>query len=68
MDNTTVGRGARITRAIIDRFNVVEAGAVIGEDAEEPPENGVLDPSGITVIARGATRVRGGATSLPVLP
>ena len=67
MDNTTVGRGARVTRTIIDRFNVIEPGAVIGEDAEEPPENGVLDPSGITVIARGATRVRGGTTSMPVL-
>jgi glucose-1-phosphate adenylyltransferase len=67
MDNTTVGRGARVARTIIDRFNVIEPGAVIGDDAEEPPENGVLDPSGITVISRGATRVRGGATSLPVL-
>jgi len=62
-----VGRGARVTRTIIDRFNTIEPGAVIGDEVEEPPENGVLDPSGITVIARGATRVRGGTTSMPVL-
>ena len=61
MDNTTVGRGARIRRAIIDRFNAIDAGAVIGEGAEQQPERCVVDPSGITVMARGATRVRGAA-------
>jgi glucose-1-phosphate adenylyltransferase len=66
MDNTTVGRRARIRRAIVDRFNVIDDGAVIGDGAE-PPEAGVLDPSGITVIARGTTRVRGGAPPIPAI-
>ena len=30
MDNTTVGRNARIRRAIIDRFNTVDPNAVVG--------------------------------------
>jgi glucose-1-phosphate adenylyltransferase len=67
MDNSTVGRGARIQRAIIDRFNMIDSGAVIGGGAE-PPEAGFLDPSGITVLARGATRVRGAVPSTLVLP
>jgi glucose-1-phosphate adenylyltransferase len=66
MDNTTVGRDARIHRAIIDRFNAIEPGTVIGEGAERQPERCVVDPSGITVMARGATRVRGAATGEPV--
>ncbi|HEX9244923.1 MAG TPA: glucose-1-phosphate adenylyltransferase [bacterium] len=68
MDNTIVGRGAGIRRAIVDRFNVIEPGAVIGEGAEAPPENGIVDPSGITVLARGATRVRGATPTTPALP
>jgi glucose-1-phosphate adenylyltransferase len=59
MDHTFIRRNARIRRAIIDRFNVVEAGTAIGEGAEAPPETCIVDPSGITVMARGATRVRG---------
>ncbi|HLW60583.1 MAG TPA: glucose-1-phosphate adenylyltransferase [bacterium] len=57
MDNTTVGPHARIRRTIVDRFNTVPAGAVIGEEAE-PPEDAIVDPSGITIVARGTTRVR----------
>ena len=67
MDNTLVGRHSRIRRTIIDRFNVIPSGAVIGE-AAEPPENAVVDPSGITIVARGTTRVRGAAPATPVLP
>jgi glucose-1-phosphate adenylyltransferase len=67
MDNTVVKRNARIRRAIIDRFNVVDVDTVIGEGAETLPETCVLDPCGITVMARGATRVRGVAP-VTVLP
>jgi glucose-1-phosphate adenylyltransferase len=58
MDNTIVGRDARIRRAIIDRFNTIEPGTVIGEGAERQLETCIVDPSGITVMGRGATRVR----------
>ena len=64
MDNTIVGPRARIDRAIVDRFNIVEAGTTIGKDADPTPYGGILDPSGIVVVPRGATRVRG---SIPVL-
>jgi len=63
MDNTTVGRNARIRRAIIDRFNTVDPNAVIGGDSAADGLPGTLDPSGIVVIGRGATRSLG---SLPV--
>jgi len=59
MDNTVVGPNASVRRAIVDRFNVIEPGMTIGEGAEHLPDHAVLDPSGITVLARGATRVRG---------
>ncbi len=64
MDNTTVGRGARLRRAIIDRFNVIEPETLIGWDAERDLQSGILDASGIAVVPRGTTRVRGSA---PVL-
>jgi glucose-1-phosphate adenylyltransferase len=66
MDNTTVGRDAQIRHAIIDRFNAIEPGTVIGEGAEQQPDRCVVDSSGITVMTRGATRVRGLATGEPV--
>ncbi len=67
MDNTVVGRGARIRRAIIDRFNVIEDDARIGWDRDEDLQAGLLDPSGIAVVPRGATRVRGGTPVPPIL-
>ena len=60
MDNTVVGSGARIRRAIIDRFNMIESERTIGWDRARDLEAGLLDlPSGIAVIPRGTTRVRG---------
>ncbi len=67
MDNTVVGRGARIRRAIIDRFNVIEDDVRIGWDRDEDLQAGLLDPSGIAVVPRGATRVRGGTPVPPML-
>jgi glucose-1-phosphate adenylyltransferase len=64
LDNTTVGQGARIRRAIIDRFNVIEPETLIGWDRERDLRAGILDSSGIAVLPRGTTRVRG---STPVL-
>lgn len=61
LDNTTVGRGARIRRAIIDRFNVIAPETEIGWNPEQDLRAGLLDASGIAVVARGTTRVRGGA-------
>lgn len=60
MDNTIVGSGARIRRAIIDRFNLIAQEQTIGWDRTADLAAGLLDlPSGIAVLPRGATRVRG---------
>jgi glucose-1-phosphate adenylyltransferase len=58
MDNTTIGRGARIRRAIVDRFNDIEPETLIGWDRERDLAAGILDSSGIAVLPRGTTRVR----------
>ncbi len=60
LDNTVVGQGARLRRTIVDRFNVIESETVIGHDPERDLRAGILDASGIAVVPRGATRVRGG--------
>ena len=46
MDHTTVGKGARLRRAIVDRFNIIPADAEIGLD---PPPTG----AGTTSTPRG---------------
>ena len=65
LDNTTVGRNARIRRAIVDRFNVIEPETVIGWERDRDAAAGIIpDSSGIPVLPRGTTRVRG---SIPAL-
>jgi glucose-1-phosphate adenylyltransferase len=57
MDHTTIGKGARLRRAIIDRFNVVESGENVGFDRDEDERRRYhVDSSGIVVRARGTTR------------
>ncbi|MDI6771691.1 MAG: glucose-1-phosphate adenylyltransferase [bacterium] len=56
MDHTTVGRGARLRRAIIDRHNVIPDHAEIGIDPARDAQHYKVDPSGIVVLPRGATR------------
>jgi glucose-1-phosphate adenylyltransferase len=56
MDHTTVGKGARIRRAIIDRFNIVPAGAEIGFDPAADRRRWHVDPSGLVVLPRGGRR------------
>lgn len=56
MDNTTVGKGARVRRAIIDRFNIVPADAEIGLDPAADRRRYHVDPSGLVVVPRGGRR------------
>ena len=54
MDYTEIGAGARVTRAIVDRFNRIPAGAHLANEAPDVP--GLVmhrDPTGIVVVARG---------------
>src|SRR5262249_26474085 len=53
MDHTTVGKGAHIRRAVVDRFNIVAAGSEIGLDPDTDRRRWHVDASGIVVMPRG---------------
>jgi glucose-1-phosphate adenylyltransferase len=55
MDHVVIRRGARLRRAIIDRFNEIGPGAHIGYDANADRRAGLhITESGIAVMARGS--------------
>ena len=53
MDYTRVCAGARLNRVIIDRHNVIEAGDMIGFDADKDRQRYVVTPGGVTVVPSG---------------
>jgi glucose-1-phosphate adenylyltransferase len=53
MDFVSVGKGARLRRAIVDRFNIIAADQEIGLDPEVDRTRYHVDPSGLVVIPRG---------------
>ena len=54
MDHTEVGEGARLVRAIVDRYNRIPERTRLGPDVDEAGDLGVhRDPSGIVVVPRG---------------
>jgi glucose-1-phosphate adenylyltransferase len=57
MDHTIVGKGARLRRAIVDRFNIIDAGETVGYDRADDERRGYhVDASGLVVRARGITQ------------
>jgi glucose-1-phosphate adenylyltransferase len=56
MDHTTVGKGAHLRRAIIDRYNIIPAGAEIGLDPAGDRKRYWVDPCGLVVVPRGGRR------------
>lgn len=56
MDYTEVGAGARLTRTIVDRFNIIPPGVRIGGESTEEETRFFRDPSGLVVLERGETR------------
>jgi len=56
MDNTTVGKGARLRRAVVDRFNIIPADSDIGLDPDGDRRRYIVDSSGIVVVPRGGRR------------
>jgi glucose-1-phosphate adenylyltransferase len=57
MDHTTIGKGARLRRAVIDRFNVIEPNESVGFDRDQDERRRYhVDPAGIVIRARGITR------------
>jgi glucose-1-phosphate adenylyltransferase len=56
MDHTTVGKGARLRRAIVDRFNIIPADSEIGIDRLLDRRRHFVDPAGLVVVPRGGRR------------
>jgi glucose-1-phosphate adenylyltransferase len=56
MDHTTVGKGARLRRAIVDRFNIIPADTEIGVDRAQDRRRFHVAPSGLVVVPRGGRR------------
>jgi glucose-1-phosphate adenylyltransferase len=57
MDHTTVGKGAKLRRAIVDRFNIIEPDETAGYNREEDERRRYhIDASGLVVRARGITQ------------
>ncbi len=56
LPSVQVGRGARVTRAVIDRDCVIPDGMVIGEDAKADAERFFRTESGITLVTRDMLR------------
>lgn len=54
MDHTLIGRGARLRRVIVDRFNVVPPGTAIGFDPEQDRARWFTTGSGIVVLPKGS--------------
>jgi glucose-1-phosphate adenylyltransferase len=56
MDHTTVGKGAHLRRAIVDRFNIIAADAEIGLDPAADRRQYHVDSTGLVVVPRGGRR------------
>ncbi|MEW6324898.1 MAG: glucose-1-phosphate adenylyltransferase [Nitrospirota bacterium] len=56
MDYAEIGKGVRLQRTIVDRFNVVAPGTQIGHDRRQDSLHYKVDSSGIVVVPRGPTR------------
>ena len=53
LPESQIGRGARVTRAVIDRGCVIPDGMVIGEDAVLDAQRFYRSENGITLVTRG---------------
>jgi len=58
LDGVVVERGARIKKAIIDKWNVVPAGTTIGHDHDEDRKRYRVTDSGIVVVPRAKDVIR----------
>jgi len=56
MDHTLIGEGARVERAILDRFNQIPPGAAVSAAEAGRFQGAHVDPAGIIVLPRGFTR------------
>jgi glucose-1-phosphate adenylyltransferase len=56
MDYTSVGKGAHVRRAVIDRYNIISADQEIGVDVTRDGARFYVDSSGLVVVPRGGRR------------
>jgi glucose-1-phosphate adenylyltransferase len=56
MDFTSVGKGAHLRRAIVDRYNIIPAGQQLGLDAAADRQHYRIGPAGLVVVPRGGRR------------
>ena len=56
MDYTTVGKGAHVRRAVVDRYNIIAADTEIGCDPTTDRRRYYVDASGLVVVPRGGRR------------
>jgi glucose-1-phosphate adenylyltransferase len=56
MDHTTIGKGARLRRAIVDRYNIIAADTEIGFEPDADRRRFHVDASGLVVVPRGGRR------------
>ncbi|MDR7483431.1 MAG: glucose-1-phosphate adenylyltransferase [Armatimonadota bacterium] len=59
MDHSRVGAGAHLRRVIVDRYNSIAAGEVLGLDPRRDAQRYHVDASGLVVLPRGETRGQG---------
>ncbi len=60
MDSTVIGKGCRLRRAIIDKFNVLAEGQAVGFDPERDRRTGAYHSGeGITVIPKAMREMKG---------
>jgi glucose-1-phosphate adenylyltransferase len=52
LPNVQVGRGARVTRAVVDRGCIIPDGMVIGEDPDHDAQRFLCTETGITLVTR----------------
>jgi len=53
MDYCIIGKGSRIRRAIVDRYNFIEPGTEIGYFPASDQQRYPVSPSGIVVVPKG---------------
>jgi glucose-1-phosphate adenylyltransferase len=56
MDYSVLRRGARVRRAIVDRYNTIEAGGRLGYDLDSDRKRHHVSKSGIVVVAKAPFR------------
>ena len=53
MDYTVIGRGSRLRRAIVDRYNEIPPGTMIGHDPVQDARHYHVTAAGVTVMPKG---------------